>query len=92
MGGTTDPCAVNTLQSIGMISEELNVAYTAAITTFINQSLGIAKDRYVLPFSAVISTEKLLYPSVSDRGGLAPKLGPGKFRRERALTIKRVTI
>lgn len=47
-GGSTEPCAVGSLTSIGKLGVEENKAYAAKIYEFVEKNLGIAGDRYVL--------------------------------------------
>lgn len=45
-GGSTDPCALVTLTSIGCINEEKNAMYAPAIFKALNEK-GVDSNRYI---------------------------------------------
>lgn len=45
-GGKGDPCAVCSLHSIGVISNELNKKYSKLLCGLLNKHLGISPERY----------------------------------------------
>ena len=49
-GGTTDPCAVGCVYSIGSINQENNAALTAAISELLEQHGGVTNNRIYINF------------------------------------------
>ncbi|XP_049942435.1 macrophage migration inhibitory factor homolog [Schistocerca serialis cubense] len=49
-GGSTDPCVVATLMSIGQLGTEANKKHSAAISSHLEKHLGIPKNRLYINF------------------------------------------
>lgn len=50
-GGSDDPCAIVSLGSIGQISKDKNIKTTQAISSRLEQTLGIKDDRIYIIFT-----------------------------------------
>ena len=49
-GGSTDPCAVGCVYSIGQINQENNAALTAAVSALLEKHGGVANNRIYINF------------------------------------------
>ena len=49
-GGTTDPCAVGCVYSIGQINQENNAAVTLAVSELLEKHGGVANNRIYINF------------------------------------------
>ncbi|OQV21860.1 hypothetical protein BV898_04074 [Hypsibius exemplaris] len=57
VGGSEEPAAMGKLQAIKRLGGERNNQYTAPIYEFIEKTLGIKGDRFVLEFQAIQGSE-----------------------------------
>ncbi|XP_063876099.1 macrophage migration inhibitory factor homolog [Scylla paramamosain] len=55
-GGTSEPCAVVRLSSIGRLGVELNKKHAAKIFAFMDKHLGISNDRMFMAFQDLDSS------------------------------------
>ncbi|OQV21859.1 hypothetical protein BV898_04073 [Hypsibius exemplaris] len=60
VGGSEEPAALGKLQAINLLGGERNNQYTAPIFEFIEKTLGIKGDRFVLEFQAIEGSEVAL--------------------------------
>lgn len=56
-GGTTEPCGVALLASIGALGVEKNKAHAAKIYAYLEKSLGIPSDRMYIKFDNLATSD-----------------------------------
>lgn len=49
-GGSTEPCAIANLMSIGSLGVEQNKKHAKALYEFVEKELGVPNDRFVFLF------------------------------------------